>query len=260
MYVDAAIIGVDGSGKSTCFRKVLELLTEAYTVMGIGDDVYLGQKGAGVRSFSDPRWTGIKRKFRTAAKRTRNPLLYEITKLAELVCWSRIHKELQESHMPQIILSDGAPLINIAGWGIRYHPRFFHRAQCAKAIDYLSARAAIPLGEALFYLRNIPEILLFNWTRIAPFAIPHTTFFLEVAPHVAIQRIERRGEDLQTHETLEFLKELQGAYELVCDILETDLGRRVHRICVDNISPDETAAEIAHIARRNLEVSARDEA
>jgi len=256
--IDAAIIGVDGSGKSTCFKKTLEGLAESHTVIGIGDEVYIGSGGDGVRRFGAARWTGLKRRFRSTAKTVRNPLLYEMAKLAELVSWSRIHKEIHDYFRPEVVLSDGAPLLNIAAWGIRYHPEFFHRFQCLKALRYLSGRARIPPTEALFYLKNMPELLLLNWSGIAPFAVPHIVFFLRVSPEVAMNRIRRRGEEIQTHETLDFLAALQGAYELVCGIVETDLGGRVHRISADDMSPDEAAAEIISRVRDNMEQRARN--
>jgi thymidylate kinase len=252
----AAIIGVDGSGKSTCFRGVLKILAETNDVMGIGDKVYLGSKGRGVAVHDKTRWARPKSRFRSAAKTVNNPLLYEITKLAELVCWSRIHTQIVEHYKPDVILGDGAPLINIAGWGVRYHPDFFHRSHCAKALLYLSGTRKVPAGEALFYMKNIPEILLLNWSGIAPFPIPHLTFFLHVTPSVAIQRIGGRGEDIQAHETSSFLDRLQKGYELVCDILESDFRRRVCKVPVDDLSPDETIDRITRTVRKEVKARA----
>ena len=257
MSLHAAIIGVDGSGKSTCFAGVLSRLARSHVVMGIGDRVYLGSRRGGVVEHSEARWAGLKVRFRSAAKNTRNPLLYEMTKLAELVCWSRIHRELEEHYVPDVILGDGAPLINIAGWGVRYHPEFFHRSHCSKALLYLSGMSRVPVREALFYLRNIPEILLFSWSGIAPFPVPELTFFLKVTPRVAINRIVRRGEDIQVHETLDFLSSLQSGYEMVCDILESDLRSRVHTIDVDDLSPEETVTRIVSLIREEVTAPVR---
>jgi hypothetical protein len=256
MPLHAAIIGVDGSGKSTCFRGVLKTLARSHDIMGIGDRVYSGGKGRDVAEHNKARWAGLKNRFRSTAKNMRNPLLYEVTKLAELVCWSRIHRQLVEYYMPEVILGDGAPLINIAGWGVRYHPEFFQRSHCAKALLYLSGTRKVPAGEALFYMKNIPEILLFSWSGIAPFPMPHLTFFLHVTPEVAVQRIGGRGEDAQVHETIDFLSTLQKGYELVCDILESDFRKRVCRIPVDDLSPDETIDRISRAVEGEVDARA----
>jgi len=237
----AAIIGVDGSGKSTCFRKVLRLLSESHTVAGIGDKVYLAGKTTGITEFDKVRWATVKEWFRSAAKRVRNPLVYETAKLTELMCWARIQKELREEVAPQIILGDGAPLVNIAGWGIHYHPRLFERCQCLNAMYYLSGKRTIPISQAYFYLRNIPEVFVLNVLGLACFPAPNITFFLHVTPETAIERISARGEKMQVHETIDFLRKLQSAYELICDILRSDFGRQTCQISVDALSPDETA-------------------
>lgn len=250
----AAIIGIDGSGKSTCFRASLKALSRTYTVMGIGDRVLLGRKGGEIAEFDKVRWGSAKKSFRSASRRVRNPFLYKMTKLMELICWSRIQKEVFEDPGPEVILGDGAPLINIAGWGIRYRPRFFERGQCVNAMQYLSGAKKIPLLEAPFYMRNIPEIFLLNTSGIASFPVPDTTFFLRVTPEVALERIMGRGEKLQVHETLSFLEKLQNAYELICDILDSDLRKEVHAISVDELSVSETVSAIS----KQIEVSIRE--
>lgn len=249
----AAIIGVDGSGKSTCFGKTLESLAKAYTVVGIGDRVLLANRDLGVREFVEIRLAGLKRLFRNMAKGVSNPLLYKVTKLMELICRVRIEQDVLQNYAPHVMLGDGAPLINTIGWGIRYHPQFFEREQCLKAMYYLSGSRRIPFSETSFYMKNIPEILLVNRLKLASFPVPDTTFFLQVTPEVAVERIAGRGERLQIHETLTFLERLQNAYRLICDIIDSDWGKEVHQISVDSLSVD----EVVSIIVKQVEVSMR---
>lgn len=235
----AAIIGVDGSGKSTCFRETLKSLARTHTVVGIGDNILLGEKDTGITEFNKVHLGRLKKALRNIVKTVRNPLLYKITKLMELICRVNIQKDVFENYRPQVILGDGAPLINSIGWGIRYHPQFFEHNQCLKAIFYLSRKKKIPSSQTSFYLRNIPEIFLINRLRLASFSVPDITFFLRVTPEVAIKRITARGEELQVHETLSFLEKLQNSYSLICNILDSDLGKEVNEISVDNLSINE---------------------
>ncbi len=235
-----AVIGVDGSGKSSCFRETLKSLARTYSVIGIGDNVLQGNRDAGIAEFNKVRLSRVKKSLRNISKSVSNPLLYKITKLMELICRVNIQKVVLENYKPQVILGDGSPLINTIGWGIRYHPQFFGHDHCLKAILYLSGREKIPFSQTSFYLRNIPEIFLINRFGLASFHIPDITFFLRITPEVAIERIKVRGKKLQVHETKSFLEKLQNAYRMIFDIMDTDLGKEVHEISVDDISVDKT--------------------
>jgi hypothetical protein len=241
----AAIVGIDGCGKSACFANALEILAGSREAVGIGDRIYVFTKDLGVAESPPIRWESVKAWSRSAAKKVHHPLSYKVAKLIELACWARIQKALKAEGNAEIILGDGAPLINIAAWGVRYHPGIFDREHCARALEYLSGEKKIPPQEMLFYLTRLPEVFLFNLLEIAAFPVPDATFFLHVTPRLAMERIRARGEKLQPHETITFLESLQAAYELVCDLIQSGMGRAVHRISVDNLTANEAAAILA---------------
>ncbi len=241
----AAIVGIDGCGKSTCFSKTLEILARSREVVGIGDRVFAPARGPGAAESTSVRWESVKAWSRSVAKKVRHPLSYKVAKLVELVCWARIQKVLKTEGRARVILGDGAPLINIAAWGVRYHPGIFDRDHCARALEYLAGHKKIRPQEMLFYLTRLPEVFLLNLLEIAAFPVPDVTFFLHVTPELAMNRISARGEELQPHETVVFLEDLQKAYELVCDIVQSDMRRAVHRISVDNLTANETARILA---------------
>jgi broad-specificity NMP kinase len=250
-----AIIGIDGSGKSTCFRETLNRLAGSCSIIGIGDRVLMGKKREGILELQGVRRARLKKWLMTTAKDIRNPYLYKTCKLLELVCWSDIQQDLRARYRPDMILGDGSPMINTLGWGIRYRPRFFEHDQCLKAISYLSGARIIPLSQAFFYLRNIREVFLLNTLGLGRFPIPDVVFLLRVSPQVAMERIMARGKKLQVHETAEFLGRLQNAYASVCEILKSDLGRRVYEIQVDKLTIDETVTIIVNDIRDSSETA-----
>ena len=212
-----AIIGVDGSGKSSCFKGVLKKISKR-NLGGIGDGIFVFKKGKLLR----PKVKHIKIKtfLGEKAKFVKNRILYKILKLTELILRVKIQDEIERKYRLGTILTDGAPLINTIGWGNFYHTDIFSETICRDVIGYLT-RTKIPLSRKLFFLKNAPEILLVNLLGIK-FQKPDIVFFLEIAPEIAISRVEKRDKKQQVHETKIFLNELQEAYQLVCKILKAD--------------------------------------
>ena len=74
--------------------------------------------------------------------------------------------------------------------------------------------------------------------------MPDVVFFLKVSPDQAVERISLRDEELQVHETRDFLKNLQDSYSMVCQILEES---EIHYIDTDNKSPESIIDEIVEL-------------
>jgi len=244
MSINIAIIGIDGSGKSTCFYETLRVLAEKEFVAGVGDDIWLSDKNKGLCRQNKGLWGATKRVFANLSKRYRNRTFYQITKFAELLCRVKVEQVIKERYNPKYILTDGFPLINVIGWGSFYHPRNFEPDQCIKSINYLCHDRKIPFTEMGFYLTQIPEIFLVNRLKFAKFSRPHIIFFLNIKPENAIARILNRGKELQVHETKTFLNNLQEAYATVSDILSSKFGIKVIKIPVDRFSIEETVTTI----------------
>jgi len=212
-----AIIGVDGSGKSSCFKGVLKKLSKK-RFGGIGDEVFISEKGKLLKP--KIKYLKIKTFLGKRAKNIKNRTLYKILKFTELILRVKLHDEIEKQYKPEIILTDGAPLINTLGWGNFYYPDISSETICRDVIKYLT-KIKIPLSWKGFYLKHSPEILFVNMLGIK-FQKPDIVFFLKVAPDVAVNRVVKRGKKRQVHETKIFLSKLQEVYQLVCKILGED--------------------------------------
>ena len=232
-----AIIGIDGSGKSSCLEGVLRELSKR-KVAGIGDDVLVSEKGV----LSRPKigYLQIKSFLGKRVKTIRNRTFYKLAKFSELISRVKIHDAIETKYKPEIILIDGSPLINALGWGSFYHPDFYSEDQGETIMKYMMGEK-IPPSRKVFYLKHIPEIFLVNKLGIK-FQKPDVVFFLKVSPALAVKRIQMRGDERQIHEKIDFLEGLQKAYELVCNIISKTT--RVYTINTDNKNPTEVISII----------------
>src|SRR4030067_2190324 len=119
-----AIVGVDGSGKSSCFRDVLRKLTKR-RIASVGDEVLISENGSVIRP--EINYLKIKSFLGEKAKHTRGKTTYKLMKLGDLIFRAKIQDEIEAKYRPEIILTDGSPLINALGWGGLYHPDFYNR-------------------------------------------------------------------------------------------------------------------------------------
>ena len=233
-----AIVGVDGSGKSSCFEGVLEKLPKD-ELGGIGDEVFIFQKGQPVKP--KIRYLKTKRFLGKKAKNVRNRTLYKALKFTELILRVKLHDEIERRYRPDIMLTDGTPLINTMGWGSFYKPHIFNEDKCTDVAKYLTGTKIPPLHRG-FYRKHLPEILLVNVLGVR-FQKPDLVFFLKVSPAVAMSRVGGRGKGLQVHETETFLGKLQEAYLLVCKILSEDT--RIYIIDTDEKTLEQVIDEVA---------------
>jgi thymidylate kinase len=255
----AAILGIDGCGKSSVFRASLDLLAEQFTIAGVGDIVLSSGPGQPLRERDDIPATRVARAVGSRAKQTRLSSLYKNLKFLELTERTHEREYLATHDAPAAILTDGCSLVNSAAWAAAR----YYRGELAdddalyEALEYLSGERTISPGRAPFYLRHAWQLLLLNWLRLGRYAFPDRIFLLQLDPAAAMDRIRARGKPLQAHETVEFLGELGNAYERVCRLLETRRGIPVVRIQVDEI-PLDGAADI--VAGTIIEQIQRDQA
>jgi len=210
-----AIIGVDGSGKSTCFKKLFEKLTNK-NIAAIGDKVLVKKNN---EIFISKLWMSKLKVFLGArVKRIKNRKLYRILKFLELLLRVKLSHKIDRIYTPEFIITDGTPAINIMGWGHYYCPEIYSNELLVEVIGYMTGEK-IPRHRKAFFKKHSHELLLINRLRIK-FRIPDIVFFLKVSPEIAMERITSRNEELQPHETVEFLNNLQESYIKVCQLLE----------------------------------------
>lgn len=230
-----AVIGIDGSGKSTLSRYLIKYFKGESCF--ISDSIELFNNG--VPYDAQPliinelrKWIGHK------AKNAKNLAEYKIPKLTELLLRDRLLSEVERWYRPNYIFMDGCPLLNITAWAILYHEEFFNEEICSKALDVLSGKADLPKNDILF--KQFPELIAFRKLNLNHLHFPDLVILLDIDPAVSINRIISKREIIQAHENFEKLTKLRAAYNLVCDVLQkTHLVYRV-------------------IGDKNLELLARD--
>ncbi|NQU33599.1 MAG: deoxynucleoside kinase [Bacteroidetes bacterium] len=237
-----AVIGVDGSGKSTCFRLLFDSIKYKNTA-AIGDEVMAKKND---ELFKINLWQSrLKLFLGPRIKKLKNRKLYRIFKFLELVLRAKLLYKIDSKYAPELILTDGSPLINILGWGHYYCPEIYSKELLIEVIGYMTGNK-IPKHRKAFFKKHSHEVLLINRLRIK-FHIPDEVFFLKVSPDVAIKRISHRNEDLQPHETRDFLNNLQESYAMVCQLLKEN---KIHYVDTDNRTPETIIGEMVTILKR----------
>ena len=245
--VVATIVGMDGCGKSSTFRMSLGKLVERTRVVGIGDQVLSGGPDEPLRERLDIPFSRFARITGRLAKGTRWQRLYKNLKFIEFAERTRICEHVRAHESPDVILTDGHPLVNCAAWAVAR----FYKGELSRddetlfdVLRYMSGEETIPLRELPRYLVRAWQLALLNLLRLARFGYPDLVFLLDIDPAVAMDRIRARGRPLQVHETESFLGDLGRAYIRVCDLLQKRRGIPVIRIRVGQASLDETVQRI----------------
>lgn len=213
-----AVLGIDGSGKSTLSRRLARELSGTRGVALISDSLELFENGSlkGLQPL-------LVEKFREwiggQAKQAKSLARYKIPKLTELFLRDRMLHETQRWFRPDMIVMDGSPLLNMTGWAILYREQHFNEDFCAKAVRVMSCGGdGVDRDDPI--IRLFPELRYLMRLKLDRLRIPDAVIFVDVAPQVAIRRIEARGERRQVHETAEKLEKLRAAYLMVCRVVE----------------------------------------
>ncbi len=226
-----SIIGIDGSGKSTWSGQITDYLGENNKVVGVSDEISYKNDGRYRKKIIFKIW----KFFWRASKRTKKKIFYKIIKITELTFRMKALKLVVKENPVDIVVSDGAPLINILAWGNIYYPKIFNDDLCTRVFKHLSGIEKVKFWDNMYYLRVAPEIFILNILHIR-FFIPDVIIFLEISPKEAIDRINIRGKDLQFHETEDKLSKLQSGYYRVINLLENNFNIEIIKQNVDNLS------------------------
>jgi thymidylate kinase len=223
-----AVLGIDGSGKSTLSRRLAEQLSDSATTCLISDtlELFENREPKIMQPLLAERareWIGRQ------AKQAKSLARYKIPKLTELLLRDRLHAAANRWYRAEVIVMDGCPLFNMTAWAALYREDHFSEEFCGKAIALMSSgREGVQRGDPL--LRQFPELSYLRRLGFNRLNIPDAVFFLDVEPAEAMRRIESRGEQKQVHETEEKLSRLREAYLLVCAVVEREGRAAVLRI------------------------------
>lgn len=211
-----AILGIDGSGKSTLSRNVSVELSAGYDVALLSDKFTILRSG--VQHKTLPLLTEhLRRRIGSYAKKAKSLKFYKVPKLTELILRNKLIKKIKKWHKPYCIVLDGSPLLNLIAWSILYRQDQFNDEVIAKAINIMgNSEKEIPRDDPIY--SDFPELKKMKRLGIARFEIPDMVLFLDTLPTVAMERIDKRGEEKQVHEKEEKLAMLRKAYLGICKI------------------------------------------
>ena len=210
-----AVIGIDGSGKSTLSRRLIGSFKGESCFISDGLELLKDGKHHKVQPLIVNE---LRQLIGRRAKNAKNLARYKIPKLVELLLRDHLCSEVERWYRPDYIFMDGSPLLNMTAWAILFHEDFFNQEVCSKAIDILTGDVSISKNDELF--KQFPELLALKKLHLNHLNIPDVIIFLDVDPEVSIKRIMSRGETVQAHENVEKLSKLRKAYHMVCNILE----------------------------------------
>ncbi len=223
-----AVLGIDGSGKSTLSRRLAGQLSGLGTTCLISDTLELFEDRApkAMQPLLAERareWIGRQ------AKQAKSLSRYKIPKLTELLLRDRLRSLSNRWYRPDVIVMDGCPLFNMTAWAALYREEHFNEEFCGKAVALMSSGGeGIDRSDPL--LEQFPEISYLRRLGFDRLNIPEVVLFLDVAPSVAMKRIDSRGEHKQVHETEAKLARLREAYLLVCNVVERTGRAAVFRV------------------------------
>jgi len=216
--VVVAVLGIDGSGKSTLSRRLAMEYSSRLSCSLIGDrfELFAGGGPQAAQPFLKEK---IRRWMSAQSKDAKSLARYRVPKLAELLLRDALLGEAQRWYGNDLIVMDGSPLLNMTAWSVLYRPEMMSVDFCSRAMKILAGRH---IGEdALF--SEFQELRAMKRLGLTRLGIPDVVLFLDVDPAVSMERINRRGEKVQVHETIEKLGQLREAYMVVMEAVRTRL-------------------------------------
>jgi len=228
-----AILGIDGSGKSTVSRRMAERLSMGGGACLVSDRLEFYENGEPkpLQPLVLDAARGLVSRY---AKRARSLAHYKIPKLTELLLRDRMLAEVNRWYAPRIIVQDGSPLLNMAAWATLYGREDLSEDRLATAVGILAGqRHGIARSDPIF--EELPELRHLDQLGLTHLVLPRRLVLLDLPATAACARIATRGEALQPHETEEKLKRLRDAYLKVVRII--DQHWRVPVLVLDATQP-----------------------
>lgn len=230
-----AFIGIDGSGKSTLSKNIALALSEKLKIARVSDTLKFYENGK--EKQAHPFITeNIRTMVSGYAKNAKSLKQYKIPKLTELLLRNVLLNEVKRWYHPDYLVMDGSPLLNLTSWAILYKEELFNEETCLKVLKILSSNDKnIPKKDPVY--KQFPELATLKNIHLNRLNLPDMVIFLDVDPEVSIERINKRGENKQVHETLEKLSKLREAYHITCRVARENLNISVEVVSADNTIP-----------------------
>jgi 1-acyl-sn-glycerol-3-phosphate acyltransferase len=213
-----AVLGIDGSGKSTMSRRAAQQLSARRSACLVSDQLEFYERG-GLKPLQPLGVETIRGIIGRYAKRAPSLKSYKIPKLAELMLRDRLYGEVNRWYAPDVIVQDGSPLLNMSAWTALYGVDTIDDETLAIAISVMAGETRSgPDRYAVF--EKLPELRYFDRLGLAHMKLPRYLILLDLPAKEACCRIATRGDERQPHETEEKLGKLRDAYLRVCRIVD----------------------------------------
>jgi thymidylate kinase len=236
-----AVLGIDGSGKTTVADLLAKQLSADGAVCLISDTLGFYVQGAWKRIPAPPTEV-LRHAVGKYAKAARSLQHYKLPKLAELLLRDHVLRLMVKEHQPPFVVADGSPLLNMVAWVVLYKQHRLDPRMCAQTISVLTGRDAQIRSDAPLF-RELPELTQLRRLRLTHLVLPDVAFLLDISPEAACRRIEARGRIRQPHEEPGALAKLHAAYEAVCDVIHQQWQIPICRLDAEGQS--ETIADTA---------------
>jgi thymidylate kinase len=209
-----AIVGIDGSGKTTTALRLVERLAERMVVCQPGRPSVVASEGR-LRTFLPEAARSMEQQLRRA-DRTGSKLRVALSRRRYLAYVTRIERLMVRRFRPELLLVARCPIIDPAVYAAFYLPRAARALSLERRLTLAELTARVPPRD-LYFLLDTPV-------------------------DVAMERIHRRvaaaeGEAgrehwLHLHERPEVLRELAGGLRRALELVQARSGARV--VAVDN--------------------------
>ena len=214
-----AVLGIDGSGKSTLSRGLARELSLQGRVCLVSDRVLFFEDGE-PQEIPSLVTEKVREVIGRRAKKAGSLKSYKIPKLAELLLRDHTVGQIKRWYWPDLIVTDGSSLLNMTAWARLYREEEPEDHTLSAAMGLMSGK--VEGQEAAGALQAFPELKALKRLHLTHLSCPDGVLFLDVEPAVSVERIRMRGEDMQVHETEEKLERLRAGYLSVCRFLEPD--------------------------------------
>lgn len=238
-----AIVGINGSGKSSAYDKLMKMLAVDTSVVGVGGSVLVSNEKGKLAIPKELIHLRIRPAMSAVAHLFGKKFHCRPDALITLIERARMQDALAGAYQPELVITDGSPLVTMLSAARRHDPAVFGEKESSQLCRYLTKRSGLTLRESFSYLRKIPELYIVRSLYHARLQIPGKIIFLRADPAVALLRVKAQQGERQLDETQESLEKLQDAYGFVLDILQKEHGVRVYSIDTTAFTQEEVVAE-----------------
>ncbi len=254
MTTHVAILGIDGSGKSTVAQALPALAAArlgvraasagaAFAVCDPDQDL----AGGGVAARGLPLSARATPALRRAAKRCAAiRWLYPLVKLVQLLVQDLAARRLARRYRADVVFDDGHGLLCAAGRLANYAGGTSD-AHVVALLEFVRGGPLPPDTGFLAGVRLRAMRAAFRCARLLGLDVawlPDVAVFLDVAPAVALERIARRGAPRDPHENPWDMTRARDGYLAALGALERAGALRVHVVASAALGPGETCARI----------------